>query len=158
MFRTVCSVRPRMVFGCCVMGSHSPDSIERCIILVCELLISAAQLRRRHLQCSRDLPDVEDGRCSWSFRLPLTRQLIRFGNLRESYKTFNQSSMICCEPPRVTRRVGCCEAVPHIRSHIVFWHTLSILIQHPRLVCALASPGAAVFSYYCRMGIPPLMW
>jgi len=34
-----------------------------------------------------------------------------------SHKTCNQSSMICCEPLRVTWRVGCCEAVPRIRSH-----------------------------------------
>jgi len=86
-----------MVSGCCVMGSHSPVSIERYIILVCVLLISAApapppapSVQSRSPRCWRrsllrwTWSRAWDGRCSWSFRLPLTRQLVRFGNLPES--------------------------------------------------------------------------
>ena len=36
-------------------------------------------------------------------------------NLRGSHKTGNHSSMLCCRPLRVIRRVGGCEAVAHIR-------------------------------------------
>jgi hypothetical protein len=65
--------------------------------------------------------------------MTLLRESLGFGKLRGSHATCDLISIFCSGLLRVTRRVGCCEAVPHIRSDIVLRYAFPTHVHDAKL-------------------------